>query len=110
VISAPRAQLVERCPRPGEAQLPRTNSGEHFLDVVRGLPTLRAFNRGSAQIASIHGAELTGGRLLDPLLIGVALDASDAVRAGRVFATIREAVKALDGTPAGAAGNRQTPR
>jgi thiol reductant ABC exporter CydD subunit len=28
----------------------------HFLDVVRGLPTLRAFNRGHAQIASIADA------------------------------------------------------
>ena len=26
----------------------------HFLDVVRGLPTLRAFNRGSAQVESIR--------------------------------------------------------
>ncbi len=25
----------------------------HFLDVVRGLPTLRAFNRGHAQTAAI---------------------------------------------------------
>jgi ATP-binding cassette subfamily C protein CydD len=25
----------------------------HFLDVIRGLPTLRAFNRGEAQVASI---------------------------------------------------------
>jgi thiol reductant ABC exporter CydD subunit len=28
----------------------------HFLDVVRGLPTLRAFNRGRAQVASIGEA------------------------------------------------------
>jgi thiol reductant ABC exporter CydD subunit len=28
----------------------------HFLDVVRGLPTLRAYNRGRAQIASIADA------------------------------------------------------
>src|SRR4029450_6580921 len=27
--------------------------GSHFLDVVRGLPTLRAFNRGREQAASI---------------------------------------------------------
>src|SRR4029078_8229971 len=26
----------------------------HFLDVVRGLPTLRAFNRGEAQVERIH--------------------------------------------------------
>jgi ATP-binding cassette, subfamily C, bacterial CydD len=31
----------------------------HFLDVVRGLPTLRAFNRGEAQAASI--AEVSDG-------------------------------------------------
>ena len=30
--------------------------GTHFLDVVRGLPTLRAFNRGRAQVTSIAEA------------------------------------------------------
>ena len=30
--------------------------GSHFLDVVRGLPTLRAFNRGAAQAESIAAA------------------------------------------------------
>jgi len=30
--------------------------GTHFLDVVRGLPTLRAFNRGGAQVTSIAEA------------------------------------------------------
>ena len=35
----------------------------HYLDVVRGLPTLRAFNRSRAQAASIaEVSERTGGR------------------------------------------------
>ncbi len=34
----------------------------HFLDVVRGLPTLRAFNRGRAQTATIADVGATAGR------------------------------------------------
>ena len=36
----------------------------HFLDVVRGLPTLRAFNRGEAQVERIfrRPATATGAR------------------------------------------------
>src|SRR4029453_14817569 len=51
----------------------------HFLDVVRGLPTLRAFNRGSAQVAGIREAtdryrRTTMGTLRLSFLSGVVLD------------------------------------
>lgn len=51
----------------------------HFLDLVRGLPTLRAFNRGSAQLASIREAtdryrRTTMSTLRLSFLSGVVLD------------------------------------
>jgi thiol reductant ABC exporter CydD subunit len=51
----------------------------HFLDVVRGLPTLRAFNRGRAQLDGIHEVtnryrRTTMGTLRLSFLSGVVLD------------------------------------
>lgn len=51
----------------------------HFLDVVRGLPTLRAFNRGRAQLDTIHEVtdryrRTTMGTLRLSFLSGVVLD------------------------------------
>jgi 16S rRNA (guanine527-N7)-methyltransferase len=55
----------------------------HFLDVVRGLPTLRAFNRGQAQAARI--ADVGAGAGFPGLPLGIALSfpRMDLIESGR---------------------------
>jgi len=65
----------------------------HFLDVVRGLPTLRAFNRGSAQIASIQETtdryrRTTMGTLRVSFLSGVVLDLATTLSTALVAVTL----------------------
>jgi thiol reductant ABC exporter CydD subunit len=73
----------------------------HFLDVVRGLPTLRAFNRGSAQISSIQGAteryrRTTMGTLRLAFLSGVVLDLATTLSTALVAVTL--GVRLVGGT------------
>jgi thiol reductant ABC exporter CydD subunit len=73
----------------------------HFLDVVRGLPTLRAFNRGSAQIASIHAAtdryrRTTMSTLRLSFLSGVVLDLAATLSTALVAVTL--GVRLVGGT------------
>jgi ATP-binding cassette, subfamily C, bacterial CydD len=73
----------------------------HFLDVVRGLPTLRAFNRGSAQIPSIHEAtdryrRTTMGTLRLSFLSGVVLDLATTLSTALVAVTL--GVRLVGGT------------
>jgi thiol reductant ABC exporter CydD subunit len=65
----------------------------HFLDVMRGLPTLRAFNRGSAQIAGIRAAtdryrRTTMGTLRLSFLSGVVLDLAATLSTALVAVTL----------------------
>ncbi|HEV8372047.1 MAG TPA: thiol reductant ABC exporter subunit CydD [Actinomycetota bacterium] len=65
----------------------------HFLDVVRGLPTLRAFNRGSAQISSIQETtdryrRTTMGTLRVSFLSGVVLDLATTLSTALVAVTL----------------------
>jgi ATP-binding cassette, subfamily C, bacterial CydD len=65
----------------------------HFLDVVRGLPTLRAFNRGSAQISSIQETtdryrRTTMGTLRLSFLSGVVLDLATTLSTALVAVTL----------------------
>jgi thiol reductant ABC exporter CydD subunit len=64
-----------------------------FLDVVRGLPTLRAFNRGSAQVAGIREAtdryrRTTMGTLRLSFLSGVVLDLAATLSTALVAVTL----------------------
>jgi ATP-binding cassette, subfamily C, bacterial CydD len=64
----------------------------HFLDVVRGLPTLRAYNRGQAQVERIHQVtdryrRTTMGTLRLSFLSGIVLD---------LAATVSTALVAVD--------------
>jgi ATP-binding cassette, subfamily C, bacterial CydD len=64
-----------------------------FLDVVRGLPTLRAFNRGSAQAAGIREAtdryrRATMGTLRLSFLSGVVLDLAATLSIALVAVTL----------------------
>jgi ATP-binding cassette, subfamily C, bacterial CydD len=73
----------------------------HFLDVVRGLPTLRAFNRGGAQISSIHEAtdryrRTTMGTLRLSFLSGVVLDLATTLSTALVAVTL--GVRLVGGT------------
>jgi ATP-binding cassette, subfamily C, bacterial CydD len=65
----------------------------HFLDVVRGLPTLRAFNRGSAQISSIQETtdryrRTTMDTLRLSFLSGVVLDLATTLSTALVAVTL----------------------
>ena len=65
----------------------------HFLDVVQGLPTLRAFNRGSAQTANIARAtdeyrRTTMGTLRLAFLSGVVLDLATTLSIALVAVTL----------------------
>ena len=65
----------------------------YFLDVVRGLPTLRAFNRGSAQVAGIREAtdryrRTTMGTLRLSFLSGVVLDLAASLSTALVAVTL----------------------
>jgi hypothetical protein len=65
-----------------------------FLDVVRGLPSLRAFNRGSAQLAGIREVtdryrRTTMGTLRLSFLSGVVLDLAATLSTAVVAATER---------------------
>jgi ATP-binding cassette subfamily C protein CydD len=73
----------------------------HFLDVVRGLPTLRAFNRGGAQISSIHEAtdryrRTTMSTLRLSFLSGVVLDMATTLSTALVAVTL--GVRLVGGT------------
>jgi ATP-binding cassette subfamily C protein CydD len=73
----------------------------HFLDVVRGLPTLRAFNRGSTQIAGIHAAtdryrRTTTSTLRLSFLSGVVLDLAATLSTALVAVTL--GVRLVGGT------------
>ena len=64
-----------------------------FLDLVRGLPTLRAFNRGSAQIAGIREVtdryrRTTMGTLRLSFLSGVVLDLAATLSTALVAVTL----------------------
>jgi thiol reductant ABC exporter CydD subunit len=64
-----------------------------FLDVVRGLPTLRAFNRGTAQVAGIREVtdryrRTTMGTLRLAFLSGVVLDLAATVSTALVAVTL----------------------
>ena len=64
-----------------------------FLDVVRGLPTLRAFNRGSAQITGIREVtdryrRTTMGTLRLSFLSGVVLDLAATLSTALVAVTL----------------------
>jgi ATP-binding cassette subfamily C protein CydD len=64
-----------------------------FLDVVRGLPTLRAFNRGSAQVAGIREVTdryrcTTMGTLRLSFLSGVVLDLAATLSTALVAVTL----------------------
>ena len=72
----------------------------HFLDVVRGLPTLRAFNRGQAQTAAI--AEITDryrrttmGTLRAAFLSGTVLELAATLGIALVAVTV--GVRLVDG-------------
>lgn len=67
--------------------------GAHFLDVVRGLPTLRAFNRGQAQLPKIaEAADLyrrtTMGTLRLSFLSGAVLDLATTLSTALVAVTL----------------------
>ena len=78
-----------------------------FLDLVRGLPTLRAFNRGSAQAAGIREAtdryrRATMGTLRLSFLSGVVLDLAATLSIALVAVTlgVRLVAGGLDLRPA----------
>jgi thiol reductant ABC exporter CydD subunit len=65
----------------------------YFLDVVRGLPTLRAFNRGTAQVAGIREVtdryrRSTMGTLRLSFLSGVVLDLAATLSTALVAVTL----------------------
>jgi ATP-binding cassette, subfamily C, bacterial CydD len=65
----------------------------YFLDVVRGLPTLRAFNRGTAQVAGIREVtdryrRTTMGTLRLSFLSGVVLDLAATLSTALVAVTL----------------------
>jgi thiol reductant ABC exporter CydD subunit len=67
--------------------------GAHFLDVVRGLPTLRAFNRGRAQIPKLAEAadayrRTTMGTLRLSFLSGAVLDLAATLSTALVAVTL----------------------
>jgi len=73
----------------------------HFLDVMRGLPTLRAFNRGSAQAARIHAAtdryrRTTMSTLRLSFLSGAVLDLAATLSTALVAVTL--GVRLVGGT------------
>jgi thiol reductant ABC exporter CydD subunit len=73
----------------------------HFLDVVRGLPTLRAFNRGTAQVASIAAAseryrQATMRTLRVSFLSGAVLELAATLGVALVAVTV--GVRLVDGT------------
>jgi thiol reductant ABC exporter CydD subunit len=73
----------------------------HFLDVVRGLPTLRAFNRGRAQteLLAVTGEEYraaTMGVLRVSFLSGAVLDLLATLATALVAVTL--GVRLIDGT------------
>jgi thiol reductant ABC exporter CydD subunit len=72
----------------------------HFLDVVRGLPTLRAFNRGRAQAASIADVSeryrrATMGTLRASFLSGSVLELAATLGVALVAVTV--GVRLVDG-------------
>jgi thiol reductant ABC exporter CydD subunit len=72
----------------------------HFLDVVRGLPTLRAFNRGAAQAASIADVserhrKATMGTLRVSFLSGSVLELAATLGVALVAVTV--GVRLVDG-------------
>ena len=74
--------------------------GAHFLDVVRGLPTLRAFNRGEAQLPKIAEAadryrRTTMGTLRLSFLSGAVLDLAATLSTALVAVTL--GVRLVDG-------------
>ncbi len=73
----------------------------HFLDVVRGLPTLRAFNRGAAQAERIEAVSETYRRttmetLRVSFLSGAVLDLAATLATALVAVTL--GVRLIDGT------------
>jgi thiol reductant ABC exporter CydD subunit len=73
----------------------------HFLDVVRGLPTLRAFNRGRAQLDSIREVtdryrRTTMGTLRLSFLSGVVLDLAATISTALVAVNL--AIRLVGGT------------
>jgi thiol reductant ABC exporter CydD subunit len=72
----------------------------HFLDVVRGLPTLRAFNRGHAQVGRIAEVseqyrETTMGTLRVAFLSGAVLELAATIGTALVAVTL--GVRLVDG-------------
>ncbi|MBJ7331557.1 MAG: thiol reductant ABC exporter subunit CydD [Solirubrobacteraceae bacterium] len=72
----------------------------HFLDVVRGLPTLRAFNRGEAQVARIAEVSddyrrATMGTLRITFLSGAVLDLAATLGVALIAVTV--GVRLVDG-------------
>jgi ATP-binding cassette subfamily C protein CydD len=72
----------------------------HFLDVVRGLPTLRAFNRGRAQVAQIAAVSdryrrTTMGTLRVAFLSGAVLELAATLGIALVAVTV--GVRLVDG-------------
>jgi ATP-binding cassette, subfamily C, bacterial CydD len=72
----------------------------HFLDVMRGLPTLRAFNRGSAQVGRIAEVseqyrETTMGTLRISFLSGAVLELAATIGTALVAVTL--GVRLVDG-------------
>lgn len=72
----------------------------HFLDVMRGLPTLRAFNRGSAQVGRIAEVseqyrETTMGTLRVSFLSGAVLELAATIGTALVAVTL--GVRLVDG-------------
>ena len=88
----------------------------HFLDVVRGLPTLRAFNRGEAQTAEIARVadeyrRTTMGTLRVAFLSGAVLELAATLGIALVAVTV--GVRLVDGGigfEAGADGARARAR
>ena len=73
---------------------------DHFLDVVRGLPTLRAFNRGQAQVGRIAGVSeeyrrTTMGTLRIAFLSGAVLEL--AATLGIALVAVVVGVRLVDG-------------
>ena len=72
----------------------------HFLDVMRGLPTLRAFNRGNAQVGRIAAVseqyrETTMGTLRISFLSGAVLELAATIGTALVAVTL--GVRLVDG-------------
>jgi ATP-binding cassette, subfamily C, bacterial CydD len=80
-----------------------TRLSNHFLDVVRGLPTLRAFNRGAAQAERIEDAseayrKTTMETLRVSFLSGAVLDLAATLATALVAVTL--GVRLVEGTVA----------